>query len=185
MNNPRVNIRYAQSLFDLALERNEVEIVRKNMKWVATLCNENPELVAMLKSPIINGDKKIAVLHELFLPEMDKLTMGFIEIVTRKRREEHLHNIARKFEDLYLEYKNIRKALVTSAVPLTENLRKEIKQLLEEETKGGIVLEESVNPHIIGGLIIQLGGQLYDDSIHHKLEKLRKEFNINKYIRTF
>ena len=185
MNNPRVNIRYAQSIFDLARERDEVEIVRKNMKLVATVCNKNPELVAMLKSPIINSDKKTAIFHELFLPEMDELTMGFIEIVIRKKREEHLHHIALKFEDLYLEYKNIKKALVISAVPLTDNLRKEIKQLLEEETKGGIIMEEKVNPDIIGGLIIQLGDQLFDDSIHHKLEKLRKEFNINKYIRTF
>ena len=185
MNNPRVNIRYAQSIFDLARERDEVEIVRGNMKLVATVCNENPGLVAMLKSPVISGDKKIAVFHELFLPEMDKLTMGFIEIVIRKKREEHLHHIALKFEDLYLEYKNIRKVRVISAVPLTENLRKEVKQLLEEETKGGIVLEEEVKPEIIGGLIIHVGDQLFDDSIHYKLEELRKEFNTNKYIRTF
>lgn len=57
--------------------------------------------------------------------------------------------------------------------------------MLEEETKSKIVMEEKVKPDIIGGLIIQLGDQLFDDSIHHKLEKLRKEFNTNKYIRTF
>lgn len=185
MNNPRLNIRYAQSVFDLALERNEVDIVRKNMKRIATICDENPDFVAMLNSPIINGDKKTAIFHKLFLPEMDKLTMGFAEIVIRKKREKHLHHIALKFEELYLEYKNIKKALIISAVPLTENLRKEIKQLLEEETKGEIMMEEKVNPDIIGGLIIQMGNQLFNDSIHHKLEKLRKEFNTNKYIRTF
>lgn len=185
MNNPRLNIRYAQSVFDLALERDEVEVVRDNMKWIATVCNDNPELVAMLKSPVINGDKKLSVFHKLFLPELDKLTMGFVEIVIRKKRESHLHQIALKFEDLYLEYKNIKKALVISAVPLTENLRKEIKQMLEEETKGKIVMEEKVKPEIIGGLIIQMDDLLFNDSIHHKLEKLRKEFKTNKYIRTF
>lgn len=185
MNNPRLNIRYAQSIFDLALERDEVEVVRENMKWISTVCEQNPDLVAMLKSPIINSDKKITVFHKLFLPEMDKLTMGFVEIVIRKKRERHLHHIALKFEELYLEYKNIKKALVISAMPITENLRKQIKQLLEEETKGEIVMEERVNPAIIGGLIIQMGDLLFNDSIHHKLEKLRKEFNTNKYIRTF
>lgn len=185
MNNPRLNIRYAQSIFDLALERDEIEVVRNNMKLIATVCNENPELDAMLKSPIINADKKLAVFHKIFLSELDKLTMGFVEIVIRKKREKHLHHIALKFEDLYLEYKNVKKALVISAMPLTENLRKEIKQMLEEETKSKIVMEEKVKPDIIGGLIIQLGDQLFDDSIHHKLEKLRKEFNTNKYIRTF
>ncbi len=185
MNNPRLNIRYAQSIFDLALERDEVEIVRDSMKWIASVCNDNPELVAMLKSPVINADKKLAVFQKLFVPELDKLTMGFVEIVIRKKREKHIHNIALKFEDLYLEYKNIRKALVISAVPLTETLRKEIKQMLEEETKGQIVMEEKVKPEIIGGLIIQLDDLLFNDSIHHKLEKLRKEFNTNKYIGKF
>ena len=81
MNNPRLNIRYAQSIFDLALERNELEIVRENMKWIASVCNENPDLVAMLNSPVINSDKKLAVFQRLFVPELDKLTMGFVEIV--------------------------------------------------------------------------------------------------------
>jgi F-type H+-transporting ATPase subunit delta len=156
MNNPRVNIRYAQALFDLAVERKELDIARANMKLVAKVCLENPDLIALLKSPVIYGSKKIAVFHEIFKEQLDKLTMRFIEIIIRKRREEHLHHIALKFEDLYLEYNNISKVKVTSAVSLTEKLRAEIKQLLEKQTKGEVIMEEAVQPSIIGGLIIQL-----------------------------
>jgi F-type H+-transporting ATPase subunit delta len=185
MNNPRVNIRYAQALFDLAVERNELEIARANMKLVAKVCLENSDLLALLKSPVIYGSKKIAVFHEIFKDKLDKLTMGFIEIIIRKRREEHLHRIALKFEDLYLEYNNIRKVKVTSAVPLTEKLRSEIRQMLEKQTKGEIIMEEAVDPSIIGGLIIKLEDQIFDDSIHRKLEDLRKEFNTNDYVKIF
>jgi F-type H+-transporting ATPase subunit delta len=90
-----------------------------------------------------------------------------------------------KFEDLYLEYNNISKVKVTSAVSLTEKLRAEIKQLLEKQTKGEVIMEEAVQPSIIGGLIIQLEDQIFDDSVHRKLEDLRKEFNTNDYIKTF
>ncbi len=185
MNNPRVNIRYAQALFDLAVERNELDIARADMKLVARVCIENTDLVAMLKSPVIYGSKKIAVIHEIFKGQLDKLAIGFIEIIIRKRREEHLHQIALKFEDLYLEYKNIRKVKVISAIPLTEALRQEIKQMLEKQTKGEVIMEEEIQPSIIGGLIIKLDDQIFDDSIHRKLEDLRKEFNTNNYIKIF
>lgn len=185
MNNPRVNIRYAQAVFDLAIERNEVESARKDMSLIEGVCNANPGLIAMLKSPVINSDKKLTVIHQLFTGNIGKLTMGFLEIIIRKKREANLYQIVRKFEDLYLDYKNVKKAHVTSAAPLSENLKVSLKKILEEQTKGSIVIEEVVDPGIIGGLIVQIENQLFDDSIRHRLQKLHKEFNINTYIREF
>lgn len=185
MNNPRVNIRYAQALFGLALERSEVETARKDMNLIENICNQNPDLIVMLNSPVISSDKKISVMHLLFSGKIGKMAMGFVDIIIRKRREAHLNHIARKFEDLYLEYKNIQKAVVTSAIPLSENLRQSIKKILEEQTKGTIIITEVVDPEVIGGLIVKVGNQLYDDSIRQKLVDLRKEFNVNTYIREF
>jgi F-type H+-transporting ATPase subunit delta len=185
MNNPRVNIRYAQALFDLALERSEVETARKDMNLIENICNQNPDLIVMLNSPVISSDKKISVMHLLLSGKIGKMAMGFVDIIIRKRREAHLNHIARKFEDLYLEYKNIQKAVVTSAIPLSESLRQSIKKVLEEQTKGTIIMAEVVDPEVIGGLIVKVGNQLYDDSIRQKLVDLRKEFNVNTYIREF
>jgi F-type H+-transporting ATPase subunit delta len=139
----------------------------------------------MLNSPVISSDKKISVMHLLFTGKIDKMAMGFVDIIIRKRREAHLNHIAQKFEDLYLEHKNIKKAVVTSAIPLSENLRQSIKKVLEEQTKGTIIMAEVVDPEVIGGLIVKVGNQLYDDSIRQKLVDLRKEFNVNTYIREF
>jgi F-type H+-transporting ATPase subunit delta len=185
MNNPKVNIRYAQALFDLALERNEIETARKDMKMIDSICNQNPDLMVMLNSPVISSDKKLSVMHMLFSGKIDKMAMGFVNIIIRKRRDAHLNHIAQKFEDLYLDYKNIKKAVVTSAIPLSENLRQSIKKALEDQTKGTIILNEVVDPEVIGGLIVKVGNQLYDDSLRQKLVDLRKEFNVNTYIREF
>jgi F0F1-type ATP synthase delta subunit len=57
--------------------------------------------------------------------------------------------------------------------------------VLEEQTKGTIIMVEVVDPEVIGGLIVKIGNQLYDDSIRQKLVDLRKEFNVNTYIREF
>ena len=73
----------------------------------------------------------------------------------------------------------------TSAIPLSESLRLSIKKVLEDQTKGTIILNEVVDPAVIGGLIVKVGNQLYDDSIRQKLLELRKEFNMNTYIREF
>lgn len=185
MNNPRVNIRYAQALFDLAIERNEIEEARRDMKLIATVCSQNKDLISMLKSPVINSDKKTGVIRQLFGNQISKLSLSFVEIIIRKRREAHLYPIVSTFEDLYLDYRKIIKATVTSAEPLSAGARESLLQLLESQSESKIVLSEVVDPSILGGLIVKVKNQLFDDSIKQKLQLLRKEFNVNTYIREF
>lgn len=183
MNNPRLSIRYAQALFDLSVERGEVEVARKDMELLLAVCNENAGLKQMLSSPVINADKKISVMRALFSDKISKLSMAFVEIIIRKRRESLLFQIAGKFGELYLEYNNIKTARITSAVPLQEEVRGELVSLLEEQTGSQIRLTEVVDAEIIGGLIVKIENRLFDDSIRKKLQNLRKEFSVNVYTR--
>lgn len=183
MYNPRLSIRYAQALFDLSAERGEVEAARKDMELLLAVCNENVGLRQMLSSPVINADKKISVMRALFSEKISKLSMAFVEIIIRKRRESLLFQIAGKFGELFLRYMNIKTARVISAVPLQADVRGELLTLLEKQTGSEIILEEEVNTGIIGGLIVKIENRLFDDSIRKKLQNLRKEFSVNVYTR--
>lgn len=183
MDNPRINIRYAKALFDLAVENNALEQAHTDMATFAEVCRENRELQNMLKSPVIMADKKKAIMQAVFGRILGKISMAFIEIIMRKRREAHLYNIAVRFGDLYREHGNIRKAVVTTVSPLSEGMRKELISIMTKQTGSTIELKEETDPSIIGGMIVQLDGVQFDDSIRKKLFNLRKEFKVNTFIK--
>ncbi len=185
MDNPRINIRYARALFELAKENNALEESNADMAALAETCRQNRELQVLLKSPVISAKKKISIFREIFSKSMGKITMSFIEIIIRKRREEHLYNIALKFGDLFREDSNIKKAVVTTISPLTDEMRKQLLEVLSKQTGSAIELEEVIDPSIIGGIIVKLEGIQFDDSIRKKLQNLRSDFNVNTFIREF
>lgn len=185
MDNPRINIRYARALFELAKENKALEEAHADMALLALVCRQNRDLQVLLKSPVINAKKKISIIREIFSKTMGKIAMSFIEIIIRKRREEHLYNIAMKFGDLFREHNNIKKAVVTTISPLTDAMRKELSDVLSKQTGSSIELTEEIDPAIIGGLIVKLEGVQYDDSIRKKLQNLRSEFSTNTFIKEF
>lgn len=185
MDNPRINIRYAKALFDLAKENNQLEQANIDMADLARVCRQNRDLQVLLKSPIIMGYKKISIIRELFGKTMSKVSLAFIEIIIRKRREEHLFNIAVKFSDLYRDEKNIKKVMVTTISPLSDQMRQDLLAVLSKQTGSGIELEERIDPGIIGGMIVKLEGIQFDDSIRKKLQNLRSEFSVNTFVRDF
>lgn len=185
MDNPRINIRYATALFGLAEENKVLEQTSKDMVTLAEVCQQNHDLLNLLKSPVIPAGKKNRIMRDIFGKTLSSLSMGFIEIIIRKRREAHLFHIALEFGNLYREYKNIKKAVVTTISPLTESERKDLLNVLSKQTGSTIELHEEVDPAIIGGIIVKLDGIQFDDSIRKKLQNLRSEFNVNTYIKEF
>jgi len=185
MNSNRIYLRYATALFEFAEERNEVEQTFNDVKLLADICEKSRELRLMLKSPVVFTDKKLSVLHEILKDKIGIVTSTFIDILVRKRREEHLHGIAVAFVGLYRKSKNIKVARVISAVPLDESIKNDLITILVNQTGSTIWLEEEVDKSILGGLIVNIEGIKFDDSISNKIQTLRKEFSVNKYIKEY
>ena len=179
----RISSRYAKSLIDLAQEQNKLERVLEDVKAFQQ-ATEQRDFSLMLKSPIVNPDKKGTILKEIFSGKFDEMTMAFINIVLRKGREGYLPDIAKSFIEQYRAIKHITTVKVTTATPLTEAGLAAIKQQLQNsnETEANIEIETEVNPDLIGGFVIEFGDKLYDASVAHKLSQLKKEFSGNQYV---
>ncbi len=177
MSAKRIASRYAKSLLDLAKESNNLEVVFSDMQSLEKAV-ENRDLYLMLKSPIINTKKKKDVATKIFGANFDKMSSAFIDIIITKGREEHLPEIATEFIAQYNTYKSISSAVLTSATPLTEAALASIKaKLLESNiTNETVNITTKVDPNILGGFIIEVGDKLYDASVAHKLETLKKQF---------
>lgn len=177
MSEIRVATRYAKSLIDLAIERNELENVKKDIDLFLSATKSSSELVAVLKNPIVPIDKKGKILNGLFNTQVSKTTQSFFEIVVNKARAEVLHATALEFLQQYNEKKNILKAKIVSATPLTEASRNEIINMVEKATAKKVILEEKVDANLIGGFLLTVGDKQFDTSIAKNLQKLKKNFN--------
>src|SRR3954469_24490108 len=116
MSETKVAKRYAKSLIDLSNETGVLDAVANDMKLLSSVCEQNRDLASLLASPIIHGDKKLSILKTVFSEKMNKLSLSFFEIITRKGREAYLEVIAKEFTRQYKEMKGIQIAVITSAV---------------------------------------------------------------------
>jgi len=185
MTQRKIAYRYAKALFDYAVDEKILDRVNADMELIGKVCRQNRDFRSILRSPIINKKKKRTILREIFKDHLARETMTYLEIMTRKSRENYIQEIPHYFAELYNEKKNIKTAVVKTAVPLDEGLRRKIIALLEKKTSAHIHLAEEIDPGLIGGFVIQVDDQQYDTSIQRKLMMLKREFEDNIYIREF
>lgn len=183
----RVSHRYASSILNLAIERNELENIRQDMELIKETMNENRELALALQSPIIKPDTKANILKGIFAGKVGEMVMTFLDILVKKGREYLLFDICKAFTLQYKELKNITTVAVTTAVPADEEMRKAITDFIQQAKSnlsitGEIEIKEVVNPELIGGFIIQAGDLQLDHSVKRKFDDLRIEFSKNPYI---
>ncbi len=181
MSEIRVATRYAKSLLELAIEKGILEDIYADMRLFAGIAKENPQFALMLKNPIINQDKKRAILHQIFKDKVQAPTITFFDIILRKSRERFLPAIAAAFESMYNQHKGIEKAVVTTSFPLDGGLRKDFEKRVANITGKKVVLSETIDPSIIGGYILKIGDQQLDESVKSKLKALSYEFKEDGY----
>jgi len=182
----RISSRYAKSLIDLAIERNELEAVKNDISYFSQALKSR-DLYLFLKSPIIPSQKKNGVFRKVFEGKVGKTSMAFFDIIIKKGRETYLPEIANDFLQQYRDYNKISVVKITTAAPLSSSSREAIKSKLLDSsiTLDKIEITEIVDPTLIGGFVIEVGDRLYDASISHKLDKLKKEFSENQFVKSF
>ncbi len=185
MEGTRVAARYAKSFIDLAIEQGSLEQAYIDMKYIADVCASTHEFVIFLKSPVIKTDKKQIVLKEIFNGKLSKVTDSYIHLITAKRREIYLAEIAHEFIEQYKTKNKILTAVVTTASGIDDSIRKQVMEIVKGVTDSAVVLKEVVDKDIIGGFIIRVGDKQVDASIARKLNSLKRSFNENPFIKEF
>ena len=179
MQGTRVASRYAKAFINLTIEQGLLEQAYKDMQYILQVCKIEHELVVFLKSPVIKTDKKLAVLKELFSGKINKITEAYIHLITNKKREVYLVEIAQEFLNQYKAKKNILTAVITSASGLDDAARKAVINLVKGNGTNEVVLQEKIDTDIIGGFIIRVGDKQVDASISRKLKLLQRSFMEN------
>ena len=183
MQNPRLAGRYAKSIIDLAVEKDQLEVVYKDMLYLQSICKSSREFVNLLKSPIIKGDKKQQILNAVTKDKVGVLTASFNELMIKKGREESLPEIVAAFIDMYNSIRGIHKVKLTTAQAVSEELKQSIVDKFTATTSlQHIELEAVVNEALIGGFVLEFNNTMIDASIQRDLKDIKKQFLDNIYI---
>ena len=182
MKNARAAIRYAKALLNLAKDSKEETAVNDDMLFITTTISENEEFEVMLNSPIVKSSDKINVLNALFKEKVNTITLGLFHLLKDNKRIAMLASIAKQYAIIYDFEKHLQVAKVTTAIPLTSEIEKQILAKIVTLTGEKASLENEVNPAILGGFILRVGDVQYDASISNYLNELKKEFDNSHYI---
>lgn len=183
MLNPRLASRYAKSLIGLSIEKGQLDTVFNDMQFLLALAKGNRDFVNLLKSPIVTPDKKQAILDAVTKGKLSELTASFNKLLIRKGREANLPEIAQSFIDQYKEYKQIYTVKLTTASPVSEELKQEIVNKVKSQSDmKNIELTATVDESLIGGFVLEVGDRLVDASIAYDLNAIKKQFLNNDFI---
>lgn len=183
MLNPRLAGRYAKSLIDLAIEKNQLDAVYQDVLFLQAAMKASKEFVVFLKSPIVKADKKGKVLDAVTSGKISTITATFNKLLLAKGREFYLPEIMNAFVDQYKQHMHIRTAKLTTATPISEELKKSILEKVSAGRNGETVeLETAVDESLIGGFVLEVGDKLVDASIAFDLKTIKKQFQNNDFI---
>jgi F-type H+-transporting ATPase subunit delta len=181
MQNPRLATRYAKSLMGLALEQNQLEAVHNDMQFLQGVCRSNRDFQNLLRSPIIKSDVKQKIVNAVTDGKIGMLSAAFTRLLMNKGRESNLPEIAASFISEYKNLKGIIPVKLTTAAPVSDEVKAAIVSKLPVEGKQ-IELESVVDESIIGGFILKTGDNLVDASISYDLRAIKKQFMNNDFI---
>ncbi len=185
MSYTKITIRYAAAFFNLAEEKGVVESAYEDMMLIGRVCASNHDFVRMLQNPVINADKKKKIITHLFGRSINKMTLSFMSLMIRKRRERYLPSISEAFADLYKASKGIKTAYVTSAVELAAKEKEGVLDILHKLTDKKIDLVEITNEDLLGGFVLNLDDFQVDQSLSTKIKKLKKDFEKNLFVKGY
>ncbi|WP_452603041.1 ATP synthase F1 subunit delta [Pontimicrobium sp. MEBiC06410] len=174
----RAAIRYAKAVLSLASDQKTTEVVNNDMKLIANTIAESKDLRDMLNSPVVSSSIKKASLLEIFKGS-NALTVNAIDTLITNKRIALLENVSLEYTRLYDEQRGTEVATVTTALPLTDDLKVKVLAKVKELTGKEVEVENIIDEDILGGFILRVGDIQYNASIANQLNKLKREFTLN------
>lgn len=182
MKDTRAALRYAKAILNLAKESKLETKVNDDMLLIHQTIKENDGLEIMLNSPVIKSSDKIAVLNKIFENKVTPISLGLFHLLEDNKRIAMLADVAKQYFIIYDFEKHIQIAKVTTAVPISDEVKQHVLEKIKAITGDAAHLENEVNPSILGGFILRVGDIQYDASISNHLKELKKEFDNQDYI---
>ncbi|MDQ2983152.1 MAG: ATP synthase F1 subunit delta [Actinomycetota bacterium] len=165
---------YAQALYEAAADGGSLATVRDGLTQFVEAAREVPELRQLLRNPRLERDVKRAGIEEL-MGDSDELLRNFLLLLVEKNRAAEVEEIAREFERIVAAAERILDVELTTAVELSDKEASELLQQIEKASGRRVEATRTVDPDLIGGMVLQAGSLRLDASVLGRLNRLRQE----------
>jgi ATP synthase F1 delta subunit len=165
---------YARSLFEVAREQDKLDVVREQLGQFADALAESRELEVFFFSPYFSTEEKKDGLHRA-VEGADDIVRNFLELLVENHRMPVVFRVRREYDRLWEDANQLLPVTVTSAVALDEGVAQRIGDEIGRQTGRTVELTSTVDPDVIGGLVVRVGNSILDASIRTRLEQLRKQ----------
>ena len=168
--------RYANSLIEVASQAGAIASVEKDMASLQKALSESKELQVLLNNPVYSKEQQLNVIQDIARKaSCHALTINFMGVLAHNGRLNALSNIMTAFFKEMERRHGIMEAQVVSACALTEAQQQTLAQTLSAKTSKKIKLSMTVDPTLLGGMVVTVGSKMIDDSIKTRLQQLKNE----------
>ncbi|OFZ16662.1 MAG: ATP synthase F1 subunit delta [Bdellovibrionales bacterium RBG_16_40_8] len=168
--------RYAVAFYDIAAESKQSESFLSGLKTVHVIIEENKIIADFISTPLISSGEKVAVLQKAIKDSgLPTEVINFVLLLAKRGRLELLSNIIYSFRAREDELGGITRGTVRTAAPLSERQKENVLNRIKAFTKKKIILQYFEDQTIIGGLVAQVGGHTFDDSLSAHLQNMKED----------
>lgn len=167
---------YARALISAAQSAGVSDTVVAQLgQLVDEYLGQSKELSAAFASPRVSEDEKVRVIDRLFGGTFDPVLVKFLKVMAGRDRLGYVDSVRRAADDLHDDMMGRVVASIRTAVPLDDGLRGQIQSRLSDTLKRDVRLRETVDPDLIGGMVIRIGDRVYDSSVRNRLDQMSKK----------
>jgi ATP synthase F1 delta subunit len=165
---------YARSLFEVATEQNKLDVVREQLGQFVDALSEAREMQTFFFSPYFSTEEKKDGLAKA-VTDADPTVFNFLGVLLENHRMPVIFRIRREFDGLWEDAHQLLPVQITSAVELDPGIAQRIGDEIGRQTGRTVELTSTVDPEVLGGIVLRVGNSILDASIRTRLENLRKQ----------
>jgi len=174
--NPVISNRYAKALFLLAKKENVLQEISRESQSVIDFFSNQKTAIMLLKNPVVSKEKKTNIFQKSFQGQLSTLMQSFIKLVIDKGRYRDLLSILDQYIEIYKQEMNIISLELVTTKKINDSLKQKINNKLGAQEN--VVFKETIDPKILGGILIKLNDLQFDATVKNKLNNVRKTFKI-------
>lgn len=169
-----VSHRYAAALFGASVKARAAETVLEDLGSLETLFERDERFQNFLEAPDVLTEDKVSLVERVLSGRAHELVARLLLLMLEKKRIQHLPLVLADFRELVEEHLGIARAIVTSAAPLAPDQAGELRTRLERLSGKKVRIDARVDPALLGGVVVMIGGKILDGSLKHRLEEMRE-----------
>ena len=165
---------YGEGLYALCAEEGIAQPVLQEMECLQEAFRQNPDYFRLLSNMTLSKEERVGIVDETFRGQVHVYVLNFLKILVERGAVHTFRECAKAYAECYNQDHRVLDAMVTTARPLDDTQRARMIEKLRRMSGKEVALRETVDPDVMGGVLLQMDGKRYDNTVRHRLEAIRQ-----------